>query len=58
MMRVSSVLKKVENVDSSTIETIKGKRGRKSKKELMASLNIDQYALIKEKHPYLSFLHI
>jgi hypothetical protein len=42
-------IKKVENVDSSTIETIKGKRGRKSKKELMASLNIDQYAFIKEK---------
>lgn len=39
--------KKLDNVDSSINETIKAKRGRKSKKELMASLNMESF--IKEK---------
>ena len=40
-------IKKEENVDTSTTEAIKSKRGRKSKKELMAALNMEP--LIKEK---------
>lgn len=40
--------KKVEEVENTTTETIKAKRGRKSKKELMASLNME--SLIKEKN--------
>jgi len=39
--------KKIEEVETQTTETIKAKRGRKSKKELMAALNME--SLIKEK---------
>jgi hypothetical protein len=39
--------KKVDNVETPTTETIKAKRGRKSKKELMAALNME--SLVKEK---------
>ncbi len=39
--------KKIEEVETPTTETIKAKRGRKSKKELMAALNME--SLIKEK---------
>ena len=38
--------KKVDNVESTTTETIKAKRGRRSKKELMAALKIK--SLVKE----------
>jgi len=40
--------KQMDNVDISTTDAIKVKRGRKSKKELMAALNIE--SLIKEKN--------
>jgi hypothetical protein len=39
--------KKLDNVVAPTTETIKAKRGRKSKKELMAALNMEP--LVKEK---------
>lgn len=39
--------KKVDNVETSITETVKAKRGRKSKKELMAALNME--SLIKDK---------
>ena len=39
--------KKMDNVETSTTEAVKAKRGRKSKKELMAALNME--SLIKEK---------
>ncbi len=39
--------KKIEEDETQTTETIKAKRGRKSKKELMAALNME--SLIKEK---------
>jgi hypothetical protein len=39
--------KKTDNVEIPTTETIKAKRGRKSKKELMAALNMEY--LVKEK---------
>jgi len=39
--------KKVDNVKNATFDTIKAKRGRKSKKELMAALNM--VSLVKEK---------
>jgi hypothetical protein len=39
--------KKVDNIETPTTETIKAKRGRKSKKELMAALNME--SLVKEK---------
>lgn len=39
--------KKVDNVETSTNEEIKAKRGRKSKKELMAALNMESF--IKDK---------
>ena len=41
------VMKKTENVVESGTEAIKAKRGRKSKKELMASLNME--LIVKEK---------
>jgi hypothetical protein len=41
------VMKKIENVVESGTEAIKAKRGRKSKKELMASLNME--LIVKEK---------
>ena len=41
------VMKNTENVVESGIEAIKAKRGRKSKKELMASLNME--LIVKEK---------
>lgn len=40
--------KLIESVDKSTNEIIKAKRGRKSKKELMASLNMNSYTFIKD----------
>jgi hypothetical protein len=39
--------KKFDNIVTPTIETIKAKRGRKSKKELMAALNME--SIVKEK---------
>jgi hypothetical protein len=41
------IIKKTENVVESGNETIKAKRGRKSKKELMAALNME--LIVKEK---------
>ena len=44
---MGSKSKNMDNLETSTTETIKAKRGRKSKKELMAALNME--SLIKEK---------
>ena len=41
------ILKNTDNVNETSAEPIKAKRGRKSKKELMASLNMEQ--IIKPK---------
>ena len=41
------IIKNTENVVESGNETIKAKRGRKSKKELMAALNME--LIVKEK---------
>ena len=43
--------KKVENVDPTTTETIKAKRGRKSKKELMEALNMKSLVKENESNP-------
>lgn len=45
--RMGPKSKKVDNIEPSTTEAIKAKRGRKSKKELMAALNME--SLIKDK---------
>lgn len=47
--------KKVDNIEPSTTEAIKAKRGRKSKKELMAALNME--SLIKDKDTKKSVQH-